>query len=122
MLYLFFFFFLSGFSQYENLTLKFSQKYTVILLYIKPSKRVFIMAVKYTQKELEWFKQEYLSGRTVEEISTDTGHSISNIKRALAEAEVIYLSWYKTKKEDEILQLLRHMNVEYADLCNILGK
>lgn len=80
------------------------------------------MAVKYTQKELEWFKQEYLSGRTVEEISTDTGHSISNIKRALAEAEVIYLSWYKTKKEDEILQLLRHMNVEYADLCNILGK
>lgn len=69
------------------------------------------MAVKLTQPEINWFKQEYENGRTLDEISIDTGFSKQNIKRALAEAGLMYLSWYKTNEEDKILKYLRGKDI-----------
>lgn len=69
------------------------------------------MAVKLTQPEINWFKQEYENGRTLDEISIDTGFSKQNIKRALAEAGLMYLSWYKTNEEDKILKYLRNKDI-----------
>lgn len=69
------------------------------------------MAVKLTQPEINWFKQEYENGRTLDEISVDTGFSKQNIKRALAEAGLMYLSWYKTNEEDKILKYLRGKDI-----------
>lgn len=69
------------------------------------------MAVKLTQPEINWFKQEYENGRTLDEISVDTGFSKQNIKRALAEAGLMYLSWYKTNEEDKILKYLRNKDI-----------
>lgn len=69
------------------------------------------MTIRLTNPELLWIKQEYKSGRTVQEIATDTGISISNIKRALAEAGVLTLSWYKTNEENAMLEYLKQNNV-----------
>lgn len=64
------------------------------------------MALKMTQNEINWIVNEYNLGRSIEEISVDTGASRQNIKRALAEAGILNLSWYKTKKEQEMLNFL----------------
>lgn len=69
------------------------------------------MAVKLTQPEINWFHQEYLAGRSIEEMSIDVGFSKQNTKRALAEAGDLYLSWYKTKEEDHILKYLRSIGI-----------
>lgn len=69
------------------------------------------MTIRLTNPELLWIKQEYKSGRTIQEIATDTGISISNIKRALAEAGVLTLSWYKTNEENAMLEYLKQNNV-----------
>lgn len=69
------------------------------------------MAIKLTKPEINWFEQEYQNGRTIEEMAIDTGFSKQNVKRALAEAGLIYLSWYKTNEEDKILKFLRSKNI-----------
>lgn len=65
------------------------------------------MPIKLTQQEINWISNEYKNDRTIQEISIDTGISISNIKRALAEAKVITLEWYKTKEEIQMLNYLK---------------
>lgn len=69
------------------------------------------MAIKLTKPEINWFEKEYQNGRTIEEMAIDTGFSKQNVKRALAEAGLVYLSWYKTTEEDKILKFLRSKNI-----------
>ena len=60
---------------------------------------------------INWFTQQYQAGRTVEEMSIDAGWSKQNVKRALAEGGVMYLSWYKTTEENTMLKYLKDMEV-----------
>lgn len=69
------------------------------------------MSIRLTQAEIQWIKQEYEAGSTVQDIAFDTGMSVSNVKRALAEANVLTLSWYKTNEENAILEYLKQNNV-----------
>ena len=63
---------------------------------------------------INWFTQQYQAGRTVEEMSIDTGWSKQNIKRALAEGQLMYLSWYKTHEEDSMLKFLKEIGITSA--------
>lgn len=58
-----------------------------------------------------WFSKEYREGRTIEEMSIDSGWSKQNVKRALAEGNLMYLSWYKTKEENAMLKYLRDIGI-----------
>lgn len=69
------------------------------------------MAIRISTPEINWFASEYNNGRTIEEMSIDTGFSKQNVKRALAEAGIYYLTWYKTKEEDNMLKYLRSKNI-----------
>lgn len=69
------------------------------------------MSMRLSLPEIKWFCNEYQSGRTLDEISVDTGFSKQNIKRALAEGNLIYLTWYKTSEEDAILKYLRRHKI-----------
>ena len=71
-------------------------------------------------QDIQWVKDEFLAGRTVEEISIDTGKSIKTIKRYLAEAGVLKLSWHKTKEENDIINYLKAKGI--TKLNQILGK
>ena len=63
---------------------------------------------------INWFTQQYQAGRTVEEMSIDTGWSKQNVKRALAEGKLMYLSWYKTSEEDSMLKFLKDIGITSA--------
>ena len=63
---------------------------------------------------INWFTQQYQAGRTVEEMSIDTGWSKQNVKRALAEGQLMYLSWYKTNEEDSMLKFLKDIGITSA--------
>lgn len=76
------------------------------------------MAVK--AQDIQWVKDEFLAGRTVEEISIDTGKSVKTIKRYLAEAGVITLSWHKTKEENDIIRYLKAKKI--TKLYHLVGK
>lgn len=67
--------------------------------------------IKLNKAEIDWIKSEFESGQTVTEISVNTGISRSNIKRALAEAGIVKLSWYKTHEENSILNLLHSKGI-----------
>lgn len=73
------------------------------------------MTIRLTNPELLWIKQEYKSGRTIQEIATDTGISISNVKRALAEVGVMSLDWYKTQNEISMLNYLASKGINTID-------
>lgn len=79
------------------------------------------MTVKLNQQELNWIANEFQNDRTVQEIAIDTGMSISNVKRALAEKGLLSLSWYKTTDEIQMLNYLKAMGVNnLIDLRDIL--
>lgn len=81
------------------------------------------MALKLTPNEVDWINDEFNSGRTYQEIAIDTGMSVQNIKRALAEAGSLSLSWYKTSQEHTILEYLRTNDVQTLEQLVIkLGK
>lgn len=66
------------------------------------------MSVKNLNKaELDFIKDEYNSGKTISEIAINIGFSRTNVRRALAEAGVINLNWYKTIQEHELLSHLK---------------
>ena len=69
------------------------------------------MSIRLTQAEIQWIKQEYETNSTIQDIVFDTGMSVSNVKRALAEAGVLTLSWYKTNEENAMLEYLKQNNV-----------
>ena len=63
------------------------------------------------KSSIQWFCQEYKNGRTVEEMAVDNGWSKQNVKRALAEGQLMYLSWYKTNEENAMLKYLRDIGI-----------
>ena len=69
------------------------------------------MTVKLNQDEINYIARAYLSNYTIEEISVETGVGSQNVKRALAEAGVLTLSWYKTHEENAMLEYLKQNNV-----------
>lgn len=69
------------------------------------------MSIRLNPAEIQWIKQEYEEGSTVQDIVFDTGMSVSNVKRALAEAGVLTLKWYKTNEENAILEYLKQNNI-----------
>ncbi|ANB91464.1 hypothetical protein MOVS_05140 [Moraxella ovis] len=71
-------------------------------------------------QDIQWVKNEYLAGRTIDEISIDTGKSVKTIKRYLAEAGVLNLSWHKTREENNILKYLKSKNI--TKLTQLAGK
>ena len=79
------------------------------------------MTVKLNQQELNWVVNEFQNDRTVQEIAIDTGMSVNNVKRALAEKGLLSLSWYKTTDEIQMLNYLKAMGVNnLIDLRDIL--
>ena len=66
------------------------------------------------KSSIQWFCQEYKNGRTVEEMAVDNGWSKQNVKRALAEGQLMYLSWYKTHEEDNMLKFLKEIGITSA--------
>ena len=66
------------------------------------------------KSSIQWFCQEYKNGRTVEEMAVDNGWSKQNVKRALAEGQLMYLSWYKTHEEDSMLKYLKDIGITSA--------
>lgn len=79
------------------------------------------MTVKLNQQELNWVANEFQNDRTVQEIAIDTGMSVNNVKRALAEKGLLSLSWYKTTDEIQTLNYLKAMGVNnLIDLRDIL--
>lgn len=79
------------------------------------------MTVKLNRQELNWVANEFQNDRTVQEIAIDTGMSVNNVKRALAEKGLLSLSWYKTTDEIQMLNYLKAMGVNnLIDLRDIL--
>lgn len=79
------------------------------------------MTVRLNQQELNWVANEFQNDRTVQEIAIDTGMSVNNVKRALAEKGLLSLSWYKTADEIQMLNYLKAMGVNnLIDLRDIL--
>ncbi|UZA02936.1 hypothetical protein [Moraxella bovis] len=79
------------------------------------------MTVKLNQKEINWIANEFQNDRTVQEIAIDTGMSVNNVKRALAEKGLISLSWYKTTDEIQMLNYLKAMGINnLIDLKGVL--
>lgn len=79
------------------------------------------MTVKLNQKEINWIANEFQNDRTVQEIAIDTGMSVNNVKRALAEKGLISLSWYKTADEIQMLNYLKAMGINnLIDLKGVL--
>lgn len=71
-------------------------------------------------QDIQWVKDEFLAGRTVEEISIDTGKSVKTVQRYLAEAGVLKLSWHKTKEENDIIKYLSAKGI--TKLTQLVGK
>ena len=71
-------------------------------------------------QDIQWVKDESLAGRTVEEISLDTGKSVKTIKRYLAEAGILNLSWHKTREENNILNYLKAQGI--TKLTQLAGR
>ena len=69
------------------------------------------MTVKLNKDEINYIARAYLSNYTIEEISVETGVGKQNVKRALCEAGVLTLSWYKTNEENAMLEYLKQNNV-----------
>lgn len=67
--------------------------------------------MKLNAHDINWIVNEYQAGRTTQEIAVDTGMSRQNVKRALAEAGLLTLSWYKTKEENKMLIALASKDI-----------
>lgn len=62
--------------------------------------------MKLTNEEIKFIADCYNAGACVADISFHTGLTQQGVKRALHEAHLMYLSWNKTKDENEILTYL----------------
>ena len=69
------------------------------------------MTVKLNQDEINYIARAYLSNYTIEEISVETGVGSQNVKRALAEAGLMKLDWYKSSEEIAMLNYLEAMGI-----------
>lgn len=71
--------------------------------------------MRLTKHEIDWIAIEFENQRTVQEIAIDTGMSEQNVKRALAEAGLMNLSWYKTNEENKMLTFLRAKGINNTE-------
>lgn len=69
------------------------------------------LVMRLNQNEINWIANEFKANRTIEEIAIDTGMSKQNVKRALAEASILDLSWYKTKNEQAMIAYLKAIGI-----------
>lgn len=69
------------------------------------------MTMRITTQDITWIANQYRQGRSIDELVIDTGLSVKSIKRALAEAGEIYLSWHKTEQENVLLSYLRSKDI-----------
>lgn len=67
--------------------------------------------MKLDAKQINFIAQEFKSGKTVPELAVELGMSPQNVKRALAEAGLMKLSWYKTNSEKLMLNYLAGMGI-----------
>lgn len=76
--------------------------------------------MRLNQPQIDWIVLNYNQGRTIEELTLDTGRSEATIKRALSEAGVMDLSWHKSAEQHRMLQYLRTKNI--TNLTQLQGK
>ena len=69
------------------------------------------MTVKLNQDEIDYIANAFKANCTVEEISVETGVGKQNVKRALCEAGLMKLDWYKSSEEIAILNYLKAMGI-----------
>ena len=69
------------------------------------------MTVKLNKDEINYIARAYLSNYTIEEISIETGVGSQNVKRALCEAGLMKVDWYKSSEEIAMLEYLKQNNV-----------
>ena len=69
------------------------------------------MTVKLNKDEINYIARAYLSNYTIEEISVETGVGSQNVKRALCEAGVMKVDWYKSSEEIAMLNYLEAMGI-----------
>lgn len=62
-------------------------------------------------KEINAIAELFKSGKTVTQIADQKDMSKQNVKRALAEAGLMQLSWYKTTNELQMLNYLKGMGI-----------
>lgn len=67
--------------------------------------------VRLNKHEINWIANEFKANRSISEIATDTGMSSQNVKRALCEAGLMSVSWYKTADEQAMLEYLKLMGI-----------
>ena len=69
------------------------------------------MTVRLTPDEIDYIANAFESNFTVEEISIETNIGTQNVKRALCEAGLMKLDWYKSSEEIAILNYLKAMGI-----------
>lgn len=62
-------------------------------------------------KEINTIAELFKSGKTVSQIAEHKNMSRQNVKRALAEAGLMQLSWYKSTNELQMLNYLKGMDI-----------
>lgn len=74
---------------------------------------------------INWFCQQFKQSQfekeneKIDDLAFHTGWSKQNVKRALAEGGLLYLTWHKTSEEDAMLKFLRQKNITtFAQLRN----
>ena len=69
------------------------------------------MTVRLTPDEIDYIANAFESNFTVEEISIETNIGTQNVKRALCEAGLMKVNWYKSSEEIAILDYLMGMGI-----------
>lgn len=67
--------------------------------------------MKLDTQQINFIANEFKNGKTVSELAVELGMSPQNVKRALAEAGLMRLSWYKTSSENQMLNYLAGMGI-----------
>lgn len=67
--------------------------------------------MKLTLKEKQFIANEYHINQDFNDIAFTTGLTVQAVKRALADMQVITLSWHKTPVEHALLILLSQNNI-----------
>lgn len=79
--------------------------------------------VDFNEREDAQIISAFVNGMPVVDIAMVTGRTNQSIKRLLAEAGHLYLSWHKTTSEDEILRYLNSINItDVSQLKQIVNK
>lgn len=67
--------------------------------------------MKLDSNKINQIADKFLAGQSVAQIADELDMSRQNVKRALAEAGLMQLSWYKTTNELQMLNYLKGMGI-----------